>query len=509
MKVKIIALAFAAGLTLSSCSDFLTELPVTVVAKESFYKTESDFEQANVGIYQMLRTIYGVGAANYGSWMMGEMRSDNTTFQYNLSNRGYSDREYVATFMDDANGGAVGNKYNNTYYMIQRANQVIQFIEDANISKAAHDNYKGQALFLRALGYFDLVQYFGDIPLVTVAPTTYEQAMTGRTPAADVYAQIIADAQEAASLLPSKGAQKKGFANAGSAWMLLGNVFVVLGRWPEAEAALKNVTGFSLLDDYAAIFDPDNKNNAESIFEIQYWDDRTAACQSDFGYNFLPILANPDVIEGYPSGTTNNYAGWNIPTPELIAAYQAGDLRKDATIAFYTYPADDSNYAGVTIPYTRKFTHGAVQAGYCNEDFPVYRYAETLLLLAEACNEQSGRQADALNYLNQVHAHPRTGLAPLSTTSQSELRQLIQDERRIELAFENKRWLDLVRTGKAVEVMSAFGTKVKANPEKYYYPHNVFPPSDSYNVTRDRLLFPIPQREIRLQPDVMTQNPGY
>ncbi|MBQ9713115.1 MAG: RagB/SusD family nutrient uptake outer membrane protein [Bacteroidales bacterium] len=508
MKAKIFALGLMATLSLSACSEFLTELPETVVAKESFYKTEADFEQANIGIYQILRSLYGAGAANYGAWQMGEMRSDNTTFQYNLENRGYSDREYIATFMDDANSGAVGTKYNNTYYMIQRANQVIEFIEGAEISQQAHDNYKGQALFLRALGYFDLVQYFGDVPLVTVAPTTYEQAMVGRTPKADVYKQIIADVTEAAQLLPSPSAQKKGYANSGSAWMLLGNVNIVLGNWADAEKALLNVKGFSLMSDYAAIYDPANKNNAESIFEIQYWDDRTAGCQSDFAYNFLPILPDPGVIAGFPSGSTNNYAGWNMPTPEMIAAYEDGDKRKDASIAWYTYPGDNKNYGGLTFPYVKKYVHGAEQAGYCNEDFPVYRYAETLLFLAEACNEQ-GRTAEALAYLNQVHAHPRTGLKPLTASSQSSLRQLIQDERRVELAFENKRWLDLVRTGKAVEVMSAFGKSVKADPEKYYYPHNVFPPSDSYQVDEHRLLFPIPQREIRLNPDGMVQNPGY
>ena len=125
MKTKTLIFALFTGITISSCSDFLTQLPETSVPKENFYKTEADFAQANIGIYQMLRSIYGAGAANYGSWMMGEMRSDNTTYLYNLENRGYADREYVALFTDDANGGAVSNKYNNTYYMIQRANQVI------------------------------------------------------------------------------------------------------------------------------------------------------------------------------------------------------------------------------------------------------------------------------------------------------------------------------------------------------------------------------------------------
>ncbi|MDD4589898.1 MAG: RagB/SusD family nutrient uptake outer membrane protein [Parabacteroides sp.] len=493
------------GLAFSSCSDFLTELPVTSVPKENFYKTEADFEQANVGIYEMLRSIYGVGAANYGAWMMGEMRSDNTTFLYNLGNRGYSDREYVALFIDDANGGAVGTKYNNTYYMIQRANQVIEFIENANISEAAYNNYKGQALFLRALGYFDLVQYFGGVSLVTVAPTSYGQTMIPRSSADEVYAQIIADATDAAKILPSVDQQGKGYASKGSAYTLLGNVYIVLKKWAEAESALKQVTGYTLLDDYAAIYDPNNKNHSESIFEIQYWENQAAGQRSDFAYNFLPILTNPGVIEGFPDGNTNSYAGWNIPTPEMIAAYEEGDKRKEASIGFFT---GDPNYNYVDFPYIKKYVHGASLAEHCNDNWPVYRYAEVLLFLAEALNEQ-GKPEEALNYLNQVHAHPRTGLQPLTTTNQNELRELILQERRVELAFENKRWLDLVRSGKAIEVMNEFGKKLKANPQKYYYPANVFPPAESFTVTTERLLFPIPQREIRLNPELMVQNPGY
>lgn len=507
MKNKILAIALCSGLFFTSCDNFLTELPETVVSKESFYKTESDFEQANIGIYELLRGVYGVGAANYGAWMMGEMRSDNTTFQFNIENRGYSDREYVATFMDDANGGAISTKYNNLYYIIQRANQVIQFIETADISETAYKNYKGQALFMRAFAYFDLVQYFGDVCLVTVAPTTYEQTMVPRDSKDKVYEQIIKDATEAAALLPAVEKQSKGFVSQGSAYMLLGNVYVVLERWKEAEDALKLVSGYQLLSSYESIYDPANKNHKESIFEIQYWSDKASGCQSDFAYNFLPILPDPGVIEGFPSGTTNNYAGWNMPTPEMIEAYENGDLRKDASIAYYTYPSDNTKYGGKTFPYVKKYIHGAVEAGYCNDNFPVYRYAETLLFLAEACNEQ-GKSAEALGYLNQVHSHPRTGLSPLTETNKDKLRELIRKERRVELAFENKRWLDLVRSGEAVEVMSQFGKNVKANPQKYYYPEGVTPSSDSYNVTENRLLFPIPQREIRLNTK-MVQNPGY
>jgi hypothetical protein len=501
MKFKIYIYIIAA-VAFSACKkDFLTQLPETVVAGPDFYKTESDFKQANIGLYAPLRTLYGTGLADYGAWAMGEMRSDNTTFIFNSANRGYADREYVDQFLDDANGGAASNKYNNDYIIIGRANQILKTIDAATFDQTQKDNYKGQALFLRAFAYFDLVQYFGDVPLVLVPPTSYSETNTARSAKADVYKQIIADATLASTLLPAPSDATKGYVANGAAFTLLGNVYVVLKQWADAETALTKVQGYSLQSDYATLFDPANKNNSESIFEVQYYDDPTAGVASNFAYNFLPILSNPGVIPGFPTSSNNGYAGWNTPTPDLIAAYEAGDKRKGASVGFYT----GEGYTN--IPYIKKYVHGAKVAPNTNDDFPVYRYAEVLLFLAEATNEQ-GKTGAALSYLNQVHANVRTGLTALTDGSQTGLRTAIAHERQIELAFENKRWLDLVRTGKAIEVISAQGAKVKANPQAYYYPAGINPVPDSYNVTETRLLFPIPQREVRLNPAI-TQNPGY
>lgn len=501
MKINIILTAVSALMLSASCSsDFLEELPETVVPAQTFYKTDTDFKLANVGMYAPLRNVYGIGLADSGAWALGEMRSDNTSFIYNAANRGYADREYVDQFIDDSNGGAASNKYQNDFIIIGRANQILKNIDAADFEQAKKNNYKGQALFLRAFAYFDLVNYFGSVPLVLTPPTTYAETIKPQSSKEEIYAQIISDAETAASLLPSKSAQEPGFVANGAAYTLLGNVHIVMKNWALAEAALLKVQGYSLMGDYAANFDPNNKNNAESIFEIQYFDGPTANSASNFAYNFLPVLANPGVIPGFPNGSSNSYAGWNTPTPDLIASYQPNDLRRAKSIAFYT----GEGYSN--IPYIKKYVTGAEIAPNTNNDFPVYRYAEVLLFLAEAMNEQG--KAEALTYLNQVHAASRTGLSAITETGQTALRDLIQQERRIELAFENKRWLDLVRTGKAVQVMNAQGAAIKADPQKYYYPAGVTPPSGSYNVTEKHLLFPIPEREIRLNPDFV-QNPGY
>ncbi|SHM12921.1 RagB/SusD family nutrient uptake outer membrane protein [Flavobacterium saccharophilum] len=500
MKIKILIAVSVLMLSASCSEDFLDKLPETVVSAENFYKTETDFKLATVGMYVPLRNLYGTGLADFGAWAMGEMRSDNTVFIYNYNNRGYADREYVDQFIDDSNGGGVSNKYQNDYIIIGRANQILSKIDAADFDQTKKNNYKGQALFLRAFAYFDLVNYFGSVPLTLVPPTSYGETITPQSPVEDIYKQIIADATEAASLLPTKASQDAGFVANGAAYTLLGNVHITLKQWPEAEAALLKVQGYSLLGDYAALYDPANKNNAESIFEIQYLDEPTANAASNFAYNFLPILADPGVIPGFPSGSSNTYAGWNTPSPELIAAYQPGDLRKAKSIAFYTGEGYNN------IPYIKKYVTGAAIAPNTNNDWPVYRYAEVLLFLAEAMNEQGKPQA--LTYLNQVHANPRTGLTPITISDQTQLRDLIQEERRIELAFENKRWLDLVRTGKAIQVLKAQGENIKANPQKYYYPVNITPPASSYNVSEKHLLFPIPEREIRLNPS-FKQNTGY
>lgn len=498
----IIGSIFLASCLVTSCSkDFLTKTPISSVSAETFYKTQSDFDQAVVGMYAPLRNLYGVGLADFGAWSMGEMRSDNTCFIYNFANRGYSDREGVETFLDDANGGAVSNKYSNDYVIIGRANQILSTIDKSILTDSAKANDKGQALFLRAFAYFDLVQYFGDVPLVLMPPANYDQTQIGRTSKDEVLKQVVADATLAAQLLPLANKQIKGHVAKGAAFTLLGNVNIVLKKWSDAETALKSVSGYSLLNDYSSIFDPSNKNNAESIFEVQYWDDPAAGQASNFAYNFLPVLSDPGAIAGFPSSSSNSYGGWNTPTPDLINSFANGDKRKDASIGFYTGGGYNN------IPYIKKCVHGAKIAPNTNDNWMVYRYAEVLLFLAESLNEQ-GKTGEALTTLNIVHAHSRTGLSTLNISDQGALRNAIIQERQVELAFENKRWTDLVRWGKAIDILTAQGQKIKTNAQAYYYPSGVDPVPASYNVTQNRLLFPLPQREIQINPK-LKQNPGY
>ncbi|GAB4046001.1 RagB/SusD family nutrient uptake outer membrane protein [Spirosoma litoris] len=502
MKIKLIALSIL-FFSLSACHDFLDVVPETSLTADSFYKSQTDFEQAVGGIYAPLQGLYNQ------DWILNEMRSDNTFFIYNVAQRGGKPQEDPATFTVETNNTYTSGKWTNCYLMIARANQVLKAIDAASFDESVKSNLKGQALFLRAFAYFDLVKNFGGVPLFLDPATGYKDTFKARAEVADVYKQIGTDAAAAAKLLPAK-ASAPGRATSGAAYTLLADAYINQKSWADAETALKTVTtlGYSLLPNYADIFKPTNKGNSELIFDVQYAEGTSQAIYNALPYLFIPILADPSILTGVKPASQQNYGGYNVPTPDLLKAYEdtLNDQRFSASIGFYTGP---SPLIGIPYynhtPYIKKYLHPHAVYGQTADNGPIYRYAEVLLMLAEVTNEQ-GRQADAVGYLNQVRT--RAGLSPLAAGSQTDMRTRILKERQIELAFENKRWHDLVRSGLAVQVLSAKGAKIKANPQAYYYPTGSAPIATAFNVTDRDLLYPIPVSEIITNPD-LKQNPGY
>ncbi len=482
---SIILYITVGGLLLTSCKKKFLEVPSKTALNTGIYFTSAaDFDQAINGAYTPLR-----GSYNSVNYLLGETRSDNTTYVYNSSNRGGSGSELVVDFIEDNTNGNLPIKYNNNYAVIARVNQILSVIDNITFDVAKKNNIKGQALFLRAFSYFDLVQYFGQVPLHLTPATNIQQTALPLSTVDDLYKQIVADCQQAISSLPDRSTQEAGKPTNGTARMLLGNVYLVRKDWADAEPVLKAVSGYQLLPDYSDVFDPANKNNAESLFEIQY-KDGTEGFASSFFYTFLPTPATAaeiNVITGIPEVFRGDET-FNTPTPDIIAAYEAGDKRKTASIANITV-------GGRSLPYIKKYDHLHTTTGRTNDDFPVYRYAETLLFLAEALNE-GGKSAEALSYLNQVRR--RAGLSNTTTTDQASLRGNIAHERQVELAFENKRWLELVRTGTAETVMKAYGARVKANPVAYYFPAGITPAPNAY--TNINIIYPIPSSEQDLNP---------
>ncbi|WPV02064.1 RagB/SusD family nutrient uptake outer membrane protein [Mucilaginibacter sp. cycad4] len=512
MKKTYIILALTA-LTAASCKkDFIDLTPKDSYTDAIFYKTVDQFKQADIAAYAPLRDVL------VNDYFTSEMRSDNTIYQAYPSNRGtaYLYRESISNFTNTSTNDYVNAVWQHCYTGISRTNIVINRLTTADFDAATKAPIDGQAKFLRAFYYFKLVRLFGGVPLFLKEVTKAEDAFLPRSAADAVYTQIIADAKDAISELsvPAKFPQT-GEATKGSATMLLAEVYATQKKWADTETLLSTLSGmgYGLNADYADAFKPGNKNSKESIFDIQFLEGTVlGTTPNPLPFHFLPRSTNTSIVTGININNSST-GGWNTPTQDLINAYEPNDKRLDASIGIVegTYNASDlfvysanKSIIGYTpaagkmgVPYIKKYEHPPLIAVTGSSDnFPVYRYSDALLLLAEAQNEQGKSPLTALNTVRS-----RAGLPTATAADQASLRDIIAHERRIELAFENHRWNDLVRTGKAIVVMNAFGAVLKTQVN-YLTP-------DTYNVTANKLLYPIPQPEIDLNPGQMTQNPGY
>ncbi|MGY3052438.1 hypothetical protein ACVWYG_000628 [Pedobacter sp. UYEF25] len=483
---------------ISGCKkDFLNQAPEATIVGQNFFKSETDIQQAVNGAYS---SLIGMGLTSY--WMFGEMRSDNTTYQYNPTDRGLEQREFIDEFLATATAPPIQQYWQENYTAISRCNDVLDHIEGITMTAESKNKYRGEVKFLRALHYFNLVRQFGGVPLrLTSVQSPSDAVSKGRAPETDIYSQIINDLTAASTSLPEKhiGADI-GRATKGAAFALLGKVLLTQKKYTEALIALRQVTGYSLLADYASVFDPANKNNAESVFEIQYLGTKPELA-SNFLYQFAPNTSG-SIVTGDAGTQLGSGSGWNIPTQDLINAYEPGDARKDASLAV-GFTGIDGKF--VNVPYVKKYNHGFVDRGRTNDNFPLLRYADVLLMMAECLNEQGFTAGgEAFTLLNKIRMRARlpkktSGNANilLAVNNQNAFRDAIMQERRVELAFEDQRWYDLVRSGKAVAVMNAHGqSQIKQFS-------NI--PSGSYIVTENKLLLPLPQRDVTL--DHLIQNP--
>ena len=494
---KIVILFSLVVFTFAGCQDdFLTIVPETSLSSATFFSKEADFVQAVNGIYVPLRNI-----VNERAWLLGEMHSDNTYYARNILFGATEQQEDIADFAIPSDNGVttnthVLNQYRLDYQIISRANQVLATIDEVEFDASSKNNLKGQALFLRGYAYFELVRYFGSVPLHLTPVETRDESAQPLASEADLYTQIINDVEEAAGLLPPKSGQEPGRVTSGAAKTLLANVYIVQKNWAAAESLLKEVVQsneYALMPDYADAFSTNagNKNNAESVFEVQF-KEGPDGLHGNFLYRFMPRPMAPEELVTI-TGTANpqplNGEGNNIPTPDIIAAYEDGDLRKDASIDYITI--EGSFWADKTYPYIKKYAKTHALHDNHGMNWPVYRYSEVLLFLAEALNEQ-GKAGEAEMYLNEVRNRAGLGAA------QGDLKAAIYRERRVELAFENKRWFDLVRTGRAIDVITAYGNRIRANPLAYYYPEGAEPRGNAFsNIS---LLYALPAAEADLSP---------
>ncbi|MGO1242823.1 MAG: RagB/SusD family nutrient uptake outer membrane protein [Sphingobacterium sp.] len=493
MKLKYIVLGFAL-MSLSSCNHLLDVKPHDFSSGENYYENEGQILRAVNGVYSQLQGLY-----TSDFFALTEMRADNTNYQFDATDRGAQQREEIDEFLITPSNTYMNTSWTLLFGIVQQANVILSRIEEVPFSdEALKEQYTGEAKFLRAFAHFHLVRLFGEIPLHTEEVANPSDAFTeGKASVEEVYTLIIQDASEALASLPEAYDENNtGRVTKGAAYTLLGDVYLTRKDYAKAVENFTQVTqlGYALVSDYADCFNPNDKNNEESIFEVQY-DASIEAENSNFIFAFGPRNAKLKLV-----GFTGNLGGSNIPTPSIYDAYEEGDLRRDKSIQLFDDPSNaayaEAEAFGGKMPFIKKFYHAPyIEDGRANENWPVYRYGHVLLMLAEALNETGS--GDPYVYLNQVRK--RAGLKAVSGLSKEALRQKIADEQRVEVAFESHRWYQLLRTGQAEQVMNAHGAQEKERLSRLS--------GASYKIEPYKLLFPIPQREIQV--NGIEQNTGW
>ncbi len=464
-------------LSLTACDDFLNIDSPTTLRQDVFFRKQSDFTLAVNGLYNGLRGYYGQ------FYLYSDIPSDNS--ESNGYNNSANEMDLMTWLPSTVH---FQNLWLSTYSIIARSNAVIANLQDFQMSADLKNQYLGEAAFIRALMYFNAVQFFGDIPTVTQEVKSEGEAYSyPREKVADVYGLIQEDLLLAISLLPTSYEPKDlGRVTKGASQVLLGKVYVTSRQYEKAAAVLQEVVDsdqYELLADYASVFDVNNRLNKEMVFSVYYLGGEGYGEGSNFSIAFAPFGSGAQITSG------GNPAGANSGTHDLFLAFDENDLRRNTSIALF--PSADSLY------YTRKYLDKPIASNEGKNSWPVLRYSDALLLLAEALNE-NGQTNLSLGYLNKVR--DRAGLPAFESLFQTEnLRNAILQERRLELCFEGHRWFDLVRTGRMVETMKAYQEKYK-NARGYLVAN--------YDVQEHRNLFPIPFRELSLNPG-LGQNDGY
>lgn len=491
---KIYILIFTL-IILSGCKDsFLEIYPKATLSEGSFYQTDVEFTLLANGCYVPMRDY-----EKNQHWILAELISDNAGFQNNVKT-GEASKGVIDQFILNSDNIAYSGFWNLSYNGITRCNKLLSEIDrTATIwSKLSlKERCRGEALFLRALYYFNLVRQFGDVPLVLQPVTSQAAVDIKRTKDAQVYDRIILDLKDAAAAFAkAKDVEENGRANEMSALSLLGKVYLTIGNFTEAEKALSTVISsgkYVLLPEYADVFNPAKKDFKETIFAIQY-SENSADLANNFIFTFAPHTSGGAVTNRPNINIVA--AGWNQPTDDLINAFETGDKRKAVSIGIWNGLDWDNKVK--PIPYCAKYKAPiSAPDNRCGDNLPILRYSDILLMYAEAMVEQ-GKASQAISSIQLVRN--RAGLTrPITATDAAALRILIAKERQTEFCFENQRWYDLKRTGKAIEVITAHGKREKA-AKVFLYP-------ESYAINSNKLLAPIPVNEVSI--NKLVQNPGY
>lgn len=475
----------AVGFTSISCEDFLSPLPDTVVVAETFFKTDEDLKTAIIGIYDAIQgvnenTVTNDTKVNRGvlfEYLLTEHRSDNTRSQTTEGSRADFHRYVV-----NANNTQSEDYYASMYQVIYRANNVINYIDvadPANINK-----YLGEVKFLRAYAYFNLVRLYGDVPLVTeVVIASDKEALFTRIDKSIIYNQIVADLQEAIN--SGLDNTYKARASKAAAQALLAKVYMTMPNPNHAAAKLlcEDIIGtnqFQLQSNFNDVFY--NELNSEIIFAIQYQFGLDAESQS-FSAEFTSTLRQ------------GRQDGLNMVNTNLMDDFVTNGGTRTA-VSYHTFASSGKTEVTKFLPSGTDLTSSPITYGSnpqnAGNDWIVLRYADVLLMHVEAAIALGTATSDpaAMISYNKIkdRAFPSAAPHTINNVTKSELLK----ERRVELAFENHRFFDLLRFGVADSVLGAHAATM-----------------GYLDYSTRALLLPIPAREINLSGGLLTQNPGY
>lgn len=493
---KILVAFLLVGLS-SACSDFLNESPQGNLTQEFFPSNENEATLATNAAYYTLRNWF----FHSGGFPILDIMSDDAHKGSNPTDQA-ANLNAFDNFTFSAGQDGLDRWWNSLYEGVKRANVVIEKVPAIEFGDAEQKaNLIAQARFLRALYYFELVRTWGGVPLIL---DTNPPLNASRASADEVWQTVIDDLKAAIDHLPRRtelATVDYGRATKGAAQALLARAYLYRGDYVQAKSYALDVinSGDYLLDpDFGHTFMKDGEFNPESVFEI-------GALGFDGTHNGGNQYANTQGVRGTP----NRGWGFNRPSINLMDQFETGDPRKEATIIFLGEVIDGVTIAGdgntPDITYSDPPANTVIQEIECynqkvwipgtstaeqwGHNRRLIRYAEVLLIAAEACNETDDA-ANAKIYLNAVRARARQGntaiLPDVETNDQAQLRDLILHERRSELALEGHRFYDLVRTGKAVSVLGPMGF-----------------------VAGKHELLPIPQTEIDISQGAILQNPNW
>jgi hypothetical protein len=502
--LKNILILACALLSASSCKKFLDEKPTGFLGPGSDLNSVRVATALTNGAYQNLQGLvtgqpssYGGNTYNLMEFMTGKANTDlGQTGFVNFQNLSYNSTSfYFDTWWQQLYQGVGGANL---------AIEKIPGITAANFTDEQKTNLLAQARALRALYYFYLVRMYGAIPKITKVATDIPSLQVARSPAKEIYDQIIIpDLLEAEkSTLPWKDATGK--ISMGAVKSILADVYLTYagaaingGAAAYTESAKRSLDvitkgGYTLFPEYRDMINPANKNQGEFIFQVQF----AAAIPSA---NPLTPLMVPNFSK------TSNYAdeyGSVWPTAQFLASFPAGDKRVAEKQFFYTKDANIKNVADTITfahPYIYKFYDANAIKNTTRSDlnFTIYRLADVMLMYAEASNRaEGGPNATALEYLRQIRT--RANLGPLTALTQDAFEQEVWSQRYWELCFENKMWFDMVRTRKVRnDVTGVF--------ENFVGHKTVF----NATFTEKNLLFPVPKQEIDVNPTLLPNNPGF